>query len=176
MTRQSLFCAGALAALCLTACTSPGSPDPMVGFGPNPPLPPPRTSLIPDIGVPDVVMWPAGAAPKAPPGFVVTRYGEGLEHPRWVYVLPNGDVLVAESAAPPSVGDNTNPGIRGQFQKMLMKKVHSIVPSPNKIILLRDADGDGIAETRTIFAQGLNSPFGMTLVNGTLTWPTATAW
>ncbi|HZZ90818.1 MAG TPA: sorbosone dehydrogenase family protein [Caulobacteraceae bacterium] len=168
MIRKSLFCASALAALCLAACASPGSPDPMVGFGPDPPLPPPQTSLLPGIGVPDVVMWPAGAAPRPPPGFVVTRYGEGLEHPRWLFVLPNGDVLVAESAAPPSVGDKTNPGIRGWFQKMLMKKVHSIVPSPNKIILLRDADGDGVAETRTTFAQGLNSPFGMTLVGNTL--------
>ena len=168
MTPQSLFCASALAALCLTACASPGSPDPMVSFGPNPPLPAARTSLIPGVGVPDVVMWPAGASPKAPRGFLVTRFGEGLEHPRWLFVLPNGDVLVAESAGPPSVGDKTNPGIRGWFQKLLMKKVHSAVPSPNRIILLRDADGDGIAETRTTFAQGLNSPFGMALVGATL--------
>ena len=168
MIRTSLFCMSALTALCLAACASPGSNDPMVGFGPNPPLPAPRTSLIPGVGVPDVVMWPAGAAPKAPSGFVVTRYGEGLEHPRWLFVLPNGDVLVAESAGPPSVGDRTNTGIRAWFQKMLMKKVHSTVPSPNRIILLRDADRDGVAETRTTFAQGLNSPFGMALVDKTL--------
>ena len=168
MVRQSLFCVSALTALCLAACASRGSNDPMVGFGPNPPLPAPRTSLIPGVGVPDVVMWPAGAAPKAPPGFAVTRFGEGLEHPRWLFVLPNGDVLVAESAGPPSVGDKTNTGIRAWFQKMLMKKVHSLAPSPNRIILLRDADGDGVAETRSTFAQGLNSPFGMALVGGTL--------
>ena len=168
MIRQSLVCVSALAALCLTACAGRGSPDPMVGFGPNPPLPAPRTSLIPGVGVPGVVMWPAGASPKAPPGFLVTRFGEGLAHPRWLFVLPNGDVLVAESAGPPSVGDKTNPGIRGWVQKLLMKKVHSAVPSPNRIILLRDADGDGVAETRTTFAQGLNSPFGMALVGDTL--------
>jgi glucose/arabinose dehydrogenase len=159
---------GAAAALALAGCQSPGSDDPLVGFGPNPPLPAPKTSLIPQVGVPEVVGWPAGAAPKAPPGFVVTRYAEGLEHPRWLLTLPNGDVLVAESAGPKPVGDKTNTGIRAFFQKMLMKKVKSAVPSPNKIILLRDANGDGVAETRTDFAQGLFSPFGMTLVGNTL--------
>jgi glucose/arabinose dehydrogenase len=139
-----------------------------VGFGPDPPLPPPQTSLIPGIGVPDVVSWPAGASPTAPPGFTVTRFAEGLEHPRWLYVLPNGDVLAAESAGEPSKVDRTNTGLRAFFQKMLMKKVKSAVPSPNRIILLRDADGDGRAETRTTFAQGLRSPFGMTLVKGVL--------
>jgi glucose/arabinose dehydrogenase len=156
------------AALVLTSCGTPGSKDPMVGFGPNPPLQAPHTSLIPLVGVPDVVGWPAGAAPQAPPGFVVTRYAEGLEHPRWLLVLPNGDVLAAESAAPPAVGDKTNTGIRAWVQKMLMKKVKSAVPSPNKIILLRDKDGDGVAETKAVFAQGLKSPFGMTLTGGRL--------
>jgi len=158
----------ALAALTLTACASPGVNDPLVGFGPNPPLKPPHTSLIPMVGVPDVVHWPAGAAPKAPPGFTVTRYAEGLEHPRWLLVLPNGDVLAAESAGPGSTVDKTQTGIRAWFQKKLMKKVESAVPSPNKIILLRDADGDGVAEMKTTFAQGLKSPFGMTLTGDTL--------
>ena len=145
-------------AVVVTGCTpAPGSRDPFVGFGPDPPLPAPQSSLIPQVGVPDVVGWPAGAAPKAPPGFMVTRYAEGLEHPRWLLVLPNGDVLVAEAAAPPSSGDKTNTGIRAWVQKMLMKKVKSAVPSPNRIILLRDADGDGVAEMRTVFAQGLTS-------------------
>ncbi|HEY2876366.1 MAG TPA: sorbosone dehydrogenase family protein [Reyranella sp.] len=156
-------------AVVVTACTTaPGSKDPLVGFGPNPPLPAPQSSLIPQIGVPDVVGWPAGGAPKAPPGFTVTRYATGLDHPRWLLPLPNGDVLVAEAAAPPSSGDKTSTGIQAWAQKLLMKKVQSTVPSPNKIILLRDADGNGMAETRTTFAQGLTSPFGMTLVGGTL--------
>jgi glucose/arabinose dehydrogenase len=155
-------------AVVVTGCTAPGSKDPLVGFGSDPPLPAPQSSLIPQVGVPDVVGWPAGAAPKAPSGFTVTRYAEGLQHPRWLLALPNGDVLVAEAAAPPSHGDNTNAGIRAWFQKMLMEKVKSAVPSPNRIVLLRDADRDGVAETRTIFAQGLTSPFGMTLVGGTL--------
>jgi glucose/arabinose dehydrogenase len=152
----------------LAGCAAQGSQDPLVGFGPNPPLPAPHTSLIPGVGVPEVVGWPAGAAPSAPPGFVVTRFAEGLDHPRWLYVLPNGDVLAAESAGPGSKVDKTQTGIRAWFQKMLMKKVQSAVPSPNKIMLLRDADGDGVAETRTVFAEGLKSPFGMTLVRDTL--------
>jgi glucose/arabinose dehydrogenase len=152
----------------MTGCTAPGSPDPLVGFGPDPPMPAAQSSLIPQVGVPDVVGWPPGAAPKAPAGFTVSRFAEGLDHPRWLLVLPNGDVLVAEAAAPPSQGDETNPGIRGWVQKMLMKRVKSAVPSPDRIILLRDADGDGVAETRTVFAQGLKSPFGMTLVGNTL--------
>jgi glucose/arabinose dehydrogenase len=168
MIHHVLLATASVAALGLCACAAPGSSDPLVGFGPNPAMPPPRTTLLPGIGVPAVVGWPPGAAPQAPPGFTVTRFAEGLEHPRWLYVLPNGDVLVAESASPGSKGDRTQTGIRAWFQKRLMKNVHSAVPSPNRIILLRDADGDGVAETRAIFAEGLKSPFGMTLVGGTL--------
>jgi glucose/arabinose dehydrogenase len=131
-------------------------------------MPQARQTLLPTVGVPKVVGWAPDAAPTAPAGFVVTRLADGLEHPRWLYVLPNGDVLVAESAGPKSEGDRTSTGIRGFFQKMLMKKVGSIVPSPNRIMLLRDADGDGRAEMKTVFAQGLTSPFGMTLTGGRL--------
>jgi glucose/arabinose dehydrogenase len=145
----------ACTAVVMSGCTpAPGSSDPFVGFGPNPPMPAPQSSLIPQVGVPDVVSWPAGATPKAPPGFTVTRYAGGLDHPRWLLPLPNGDVLVAEAAAPPSSGDETNAGIRGWVQKMLMEKVKSAVPSPNKIVLLRDADGDGVAETRSVSRKG----------------------
>jgi glucose/arabinose dehydrogenase len=152
----------------LTACMAHGSGDPLVGFGPDPKLAAPLSSLIPLIGTPEVVNWPAGAAPHAPAGFKVVRFAEGLDHPRWLLTLPNGDVLAAEAAGPPSTGDKNNEGIRGFFQRMLMKKVGSTVSSPNRIILLRDADGDGVAETKTVFADGLNSPFGMTLVGDTL--------
>lgn len=167
-TQRLLPLALTLSALALGSCQSPGSDDPFAGFGPDPKLAQPHTSLIPSVGVPEVVGWPVNAAPHAPPGFTVTRFGEGLDHPRWLYVLPNGDVLVAESAGPGSKVDKTNTGIRAFFQKMLMKKVKSAVPSPDRIMLLRDADGDGLAETRTTFAQGLKSPFGMTLVGDTL--------
>jgi glucose/arabinose dehydrogenase len=166
--RRTLLAAAGVAALALAGCMAAGSTDPFVGFGPNPPLAKPRSALLPTVGVPDVVGWPAGAGPKAPPGFVVTRFSEGLDHPRWVYVLPNGDVLVSESASEPAPADKSNQGIKGFFQKMLMKKVGSAKPSPNKIFLLRDADGDGLAETRSLFAQGLTRPFGMTLVGNTL--------
>jgi glucose/arabinose dehydrogenase len=165
---RSIRLLAGVAVLALAGCSSPGSSDPLVGFGPNPPLPKPQKSLIPMVGVPDVVGWPAGAAPKAPPGFTVVRFAEGLDHPRWLYVLPNGDVLAALSASEPSPADKTNTGIKGFFQKMLMKKVGSAKPSPNKVMLLRDADGDGRAETVTTFAQGLKQPFGITLVGQTL--------
>jgi glucose/arabinose dehydrogenase len=166
---KTLFASAALAALALSACSMPpGSADPLAGFGPNPPLPPPKHALIPAVGVPEVVGWAAGAGPKAPAGFAVTRFAEGLDHPRWVYVLPNGDVLVAEAAGEPSTADKMNGGVRGFFQKLLMKKVKSVVSSPDNIILLRDVDGDGKAEMKTVFAKGLRSPIGMALVGNTL--------
>src|SRR5450755_4431298 len=109
MTRTALFAAAGLAALSLAACTMPaGSSDPWVGYGPKPPLAKPQTALIPTVGTPKVVGWADGAAPKAPPGFSVTRYAEGLDHPRWLYVLPNNDVLVAESASEVSAADKDN--------------------------------------------------------------------
>ena len=157
------------AALTLAACSAPkGSDDPLVGFGPNPKLPEPDAARVPTIGVPEVVGWPAGAAPRAPGGFTVNRFAEGLDHPRWLLVLPNGDVLAAESASEPSPADSSSKGIKGFLAKVLMKRVGSSRPSPNRIILLRDADGDGIAEVNSIFAQGLRQPFGMTLAGETL--------
>ena len=167
--RTRLSALAGIAALSLTACGMPkGSTDPWVGFGPNPPLPKPAASLLPMIGIPKVVGWPEGATPKAPQGFTVVRYADGLDHPRWLYVLPNGDVLAAESASQVSMADKSNQGIKGFFQKLLMKKVGSAKPSPNRIFLLRDADGDGVAESRMLFAQGLNQPFGMALAGGRL--------
>jgi hypothetical protein len=96
----------------------------------------------------------------------VAAFAQGLEHPRWLYVLPNGDVLVAETDGPPRPEDGK--GIKGFFFKMFQKKAGSGHPSPNRITLLRDADGDGVAETRSTFLSGLYSPFGMTLVGNTL--------
>jgi glucose/arabinose dehydrogenase len=106
--------------------------------------------------------WPAGAKPVAAEGTAVAAFGQGLDHPRWLYVLPNGDVLVAETNAPPRPDDNK--GIKGWFFKKFQKKAGGAVPSANRITLLRDADGDGVAETRTVFLSGLHSPFGMVLV------------
>ena len=165
MRLRPLRLAASLAILALVGC-SHGSPDPLTGFGPSPQLAAPHKSLIPTIGIPKVVHWPAGAAPKAPPGFVVTRFAEGLDHPRWLYVLPNGDVLVSEAASEVSAADRK--GLRGWLSTRLMTAVGAVEHSPNQIILLRDADGDGKAETRTVFAQGLKRPFGMTLVGDSL--------
>jgi glucose/arabinose dehydrogenase len=96
----------------------------------------------------------------------VTAFATGLEHPRWVYVLPNGDVLVAETNAPERPDEGK--GVKGRVMKMMQTKAGAAVPSPNRIILLRDVDGDGVAETRSTFLEGLNSPFGMALVGSTL--------
>jgi glucose/arabinose dehydrogenase len=136
------------------------------GMGPRPELPPPRTSLIPTVNVAPARGWPAGGEPLAAPGLSVRAFATGLDHPRWLYVLPNGDVLVAETNAPPKPDDNR--GIKGWFFKRFQKKGGGAVPSANRITLLRDADGDGVAETRTIFLAGLNAPFGMALVGNNL--------
>ncbi len=168
MSRKPIFAASAFAALGLAGCLPAGSPSPWTGYGPNPPLPKPQHVLIPTLDTPKIVGWADGAAPKAPPGFTVTRYAEGLDHPRWLYVLPNNDVLVAESASEVSAADKSNQGIKGFVQKLVMKKVGAAKPSPNKIFLLRDSDGNGVAESRMLFAQGLTRPFGMALVGSTL--------
>jgi len=110
--------------------------------------------------------WPTETKPVSPEGRNVTAFATGLEHPRWVYVLPNGDVLVAETNAPERPDEGK--GVKGRVMKLAMTKAGAAVPSPNRIILLRDADGDGVAETRSTFLEGLNSPFGMALVGDTL--------
>lgn len=131
------------------------------GVGPEPALPPPERSLIPTVHIAPAKGWPAGAAPQPAPGFAVAAYATELDHPRWLYVLPNGDVLVAETNAPPKEG---NKGIKGWFVSFFQKRAGARVPSANRITLLRDADGDGRVDTRTTFLQDLNSPFGMALV------------
>ena len=132
------------------------------GTGPNPTLPPPNPTLIPTVKIAPAVGWQDGAKPEPPSGLAVNAFATGLDHPRWLYVLPNGDVLVAESNAPARPEDGK--GIRAWFMKQAMKRAGAGVPSANRITLLRDADGDGIAEIRTVFLEGLNSPFGMALV------------
>jgi glucose/arabinose dehydrogenase len=135
------------------------------GTGPDPTLPPPSRSLIPLVHVVTAKGWPAGATPHAAEGTTVAAFAQGLQHPRWLYVLPNGDVLVAETNAPPRPEDNR--GLKGWFFKRYQKKAGGAAPSANRITLLRDGDGDGVAETRTVFASGLNAPFGMALVGNT---------
>jgi glucose/arabinose dehydrogenase len=136
------------------------------GSGPQPKLPAPSHSLLPTVSVAKARGWPADATPVAAKGLTVTAFARGLDHPRWLYVLPNGDVLVAETNAPTRPEDNK--GLKGWFFKRFQKKAGGGVPSANRITLLRDADGDGVAETRTVFTERLNSPFGMVLVGSAL--------
>jgi glucose/arabinose dehydrogenase len=118
--------------------------------------------LIPTVNIAQAVGWPENKNPVAAPGMTVNAFAGGLDHPRWLYVLPNGDVLAAETNAPPRPEDGK--GIKGWIMKRVMNKAGAGVPSANRLTLLRDTDGDGIAETRAVFLEGLNSPFGMTLV------------
>ena len=150
----------------LAACGETSSLQVSDGTGPSPKLPEPNKTLIPTVNIAPAVGWPDGAKPTAVAGTQVAAFAEGLDHPRWLYVLPNGDVLVAETNAPPKPDDSK--GIRGWVMKKVMGKAGAGVPSPNRITLLRDADHDGVAETRTVFLQNLNSPFGMTLVGNDL--------
>ncbi|MBR7196741.1 glucose/arabinose dehydrogenase [Pseudomonas sp. 2957] len=150
----------------LAACGETSSLQVSDGTGPSPKLPEPNKTLIPTVNIAPAVGWPEGAKPTAAAGTQVAAFAEGLDHPRWLYVLPNGDVLVAETNAPPKPDDSK--GIRGWVMKKVMGKAGAGVPSPNRITLLRDADHDGVAETRTVFLQNLNSPFGMTLVGNDL--------
>lgn len=166
MPRSTLLLAAAAAAT-LTACGGNEALDPSLGYGPNPTLPAPQTSLVPTVAVADAVGWREGQAPTPAPGFQVQAFASGLDHPRWLYRLPNGDILVAETNAPPKP-EGKQGGIRGFFQGLFMKKAGARVPSANRITLLRDADGDGTAETKTAFLENLTSPFGMALVGDTL--------
>jgi glucose/arabinose dehydrogenase len=161
-----------LAAIALAACAGGLiSQASLPGVGPNPPLPAPEKSLIPTVNIAPADGWPEGAMPRAPQGFRVTPFARGLEHPRWVLTLPNGDVLVAESnkPAPKDGAKNVHAeGIRGKVMGFVMRRAGAGVPSADRITLLRDADGDGVAETRTVFLSKLVSPFGMALVGNEL--------
>jgi len=154
------------AVLSLQACAQNATTTGNGGYGPHPTLPEPHHSLVPTVKIAPAVGWPAGATPVAASGLAVRAYARELDHPRWLYVLPNGDVLVAETNAPPKPGDGK--GIRGAIMGMVMKKAGAGVDSANRITLLRGIDENGVAQTRSVFLQGLHSPFGMALVGHTL--------
>jgi glucose/arabinose dehydrogenase len=147
----------------LAACNDPqDTVTAEQSFGPSPTLPAPQKSWIPTVNVATATGWPAGGKPTAANGMAVGAFATGLDHPRSLYVLPNGDVLVAETNAPPKPDDGN--GIKAWVTKLVMGRAGANTPSANRITLLRDADGDGAAETKTVFLEGLNSPFGMVLV------------
>ncbi|MEO8169993.1 MAG: sorbosone dehydrogenase family protein [Oxalobacteraceae bacterium] len=132
------------------------------GFGPQPTLPQPNPTLIPTVNIAPAKGWPEGATPVAAVGLVVNAYATGLDHPRMLHVLPNGDVLVAETNAPAE--HDAGSGIMGWIKQRVMKSAGAGVPSADRITLLRGFDQNGIAKTRTVFLQGLHSPFGMALI------------
>ncbi len=170
-THFLLLSASLLALLCLEACTVGAAdrgpaPSPTTTLGPSPQLAKPDEQTIPIVQVAEAKGWPAGLKPQAPAGVTVTAFASGLTHPRWVYTLPNGDVLVAETNAPDRPEDGK--GIKGAVMKRMQAKAGAGVPSPNRITLLRDANGDGVAELRSEYLSGLNSPFGMALIGNDL--------
>ena len=154
----AVICALAL----LTACGEQSRLPDRSDVGPAPQLVQPVKTLIPTVNIAPAVHWPEGQTPVAAAGTRVAPFAVGLDHPRWLHVLPNGDVLVAETNAPPRPEDAK--GIKGWVMKLVMKRAGAGVPSANRITLLRDADGDGTPEMRSVFLSGLNSPFGMALV------------
>jgi glucose/arabinose dehydrogenase len=160
--RRYICVAGVLLAACGGSARVPLERQ----IGPSPELPAPRTSPIPVVKVAKAVHWRAGETPTAAAGLAVNAFAQGLDHPRWLYVLPNGDVLVAETNAP---GDREKKkGIRAYFMNQFFAKAGAAVPSANRITLLRDADADGVAELRSVLLDSLYSPFGMSLVGDTL--------
>jgi glucose/arabinose dehydrogenase len=152
----------AILALPLAGCNEPETVAAEQTFGPSPTLPAPQKSWMPTVNVAKAIGWPGGGKPTAAAGLAVNAFASGLDHPRTVYVLPNGDVLVAETNAPPKPDDGS--GFKAWAEHFVMSRAGAVTTSANRITLLRDADGDGIAESRSVFIEGLHSPFGMVLV------------
>jgi glucose/arabinose dehydrogenase len=160
----TLFAAAALLAACGDRATLPVT----AGMGADPQLPAPTKSLLPTVKVAKATPWPDGKLPATAAGTTVKAFATGLDHPRWLHVLPNGDVLVAETNAPKRPLREELLGVRGWIMGKVMTYAGAATPSANRITLLRDADGDGVAETKSVFAENLNSPFGMALVGNEL--------
>ena len=150
----------------LAGCGEQATLPSSAGIGANPELPAPHATLLPTINTAAVKRWANGATPTPGPGLQVVAFAQGLDHPRWLYTLPNGDVLVAETNSPPKPDDDK--GFKGWAAKQIMGRAGAAVPSANRITLLRDTHGTGVADTKTVFLKGLNSPYGMALVGGDL--------
>jgi glucose/arabinose dehydrogenase len=165
-SRRFFFGAWTLALFSLGAQAADKAPT-SVEYGPSPTLAPAQQSLLPTVHVAKAEGWKGSGAPVAAPGLAVAALATGLDHPRWLYVLPNGDVLVAETQAPAKPDDAK--GISGEVHKLVMRHAGSgAAPSANRITLLRDSDGRGIAVEKYRFLEGLNAPIGMALVGDTL--------
>jgi glucose/arabinose dehydrogenase len=132
------------------------------GYGPHPTLPSPDARLFPTVHFAKAAGWPAGGKPLPAKGLAVAAFADHLAHPRWLYVLPNHDVLVAETDTPYKPDDSK--GLTGIAAWLIETLVGANTPSANRILLLRDTKGAGKADFRTSFVSGLNSPFGMALV------------
>lgn len=156
------FALSTIATLSLAACGEESTQPVSATTGPNPTLAEPKSQFIPTVNIAPARGWPEGGKPKAAPGLAVAAFAAELDHPRWLYVLPNGDVLVAETNKPEGSGGKS--GLAGWVMGKVMGRAGAGVPSANRITLLRDGNGDGVAETRSVFLSGLNSPFGMALI------------
>lgn len=161
--RLSLLCAAALS-LGLAACDDGNTIDPKTQIGPNPQLPDPREFLVPPMNVPKGAPWAQGQTPKAAPGLIIKAFASGLANPRNVYVLPNGDVLVVESDGPKAPVNRPKEFVMNWVEK----KAHSANKAQNRILLLRDTNGDGVPEVKSVFLENLTSPFGVVLVGNDL--------
>jgi len=148
--------------LALVSCGETAKLPPSADVGLHPTVPAPEKSLLPTVKIAPSKGWPADGKPVPAAGLAVARFAGDLRHPRSVYVLPNGDVLVAETDAPPKPEDGK--GLKGWIYKLAQKRAGANRPSANRITLLRDSNGDGKVDTRSVFLEGLNSPFGMALV------------
>nr|WP_315187517.1 sorbosone dehydrogenase family protein [uncultured Albidiferax sp.] len=136
------------------------------GTGPKPALPAPVVTVLPTVHIAPAKPWEQGMRPTAAPGTQVAALATGLVHPRWLYVLPNGDVLVAETNAPPKPEDGK--GIKGWVMGVVMGWAGAGGASADRITLLRSSKGDGVVDVRTVLLDGLHSPFGMALVGSDL--------
>jgi glucose/arabinose dehydrogenase len=160
-SRYTKIIAG-LAWVAVSGCGVDGSQANKQGVGTSPRLPTPRYEFIPTIHIAKVQGWSAGQTPHTAAGLRVSAFARDLVHPRWLYVLKNGDVLVAETNAPRRPDDKR--GLKGWIMRMAMARAGADVPSPDRITLLRDSDGDGVADQRWVLLSGLSSPFGMAQV------------
>ena len=150
----------------LGACASPPALPDSAGEGATPTLPDPFHRVIPTVHIAPAVGWSGAGAPSPAAGLAVSAFASGLDHPRWLYALPNGDVLVAETNGPHEPGDRR--GLKGKVMAWVMKRAGAGVPSANRIILLRDTTGSGVANFRSVLIDGLHSPFGIALVGDRL--------